>query len=149
MLRALGHSGQRVRHIRIGELLRTNGLRSIGIDRDDGDTAAAVVLVQLLNALLVELRGGTVVARKDHDQHRTAGVLRERVGLAVGAGQRKRRSGRANGQGFRKARAADTRAARAPSNMMRDPVTVPRAKQPGRRPPDDYRTLEMSPRIGV
>ena len=47
-----------------------------------------------------------MVTREDDHQHRTAGVLRERVGLAVGARQREGRCGRSDGERRRAAAAA-------------------------------------------
>src|SRR5205814_7927624 len=70
-----------------------------GVDGDELQPFVLVVVVELFNPALVELRRGTVVALEDDPEDLGAAVLRELVHLAVDARQveiRRRRADREN-----------------------------------------------------
>ena len=92
------HVSQGVGEVGVRQFFQCDGLRTIGVDRHDRDTPLPIVGVQLLDPLFVELGDRAVIAREDHRQHGTRGVVGQCVGLAIDAGQRKCRRRRANRQ---------------------------------------------------
>ena len=106
---SIDHAGERIGHVRVGQLLQRHGLRAVGVDRDNGNAALTVVGVKTLDPLLVELGHRTVVAGEDDDEHRAAGVLVERMRLAVDPMQPERRRRGADGQRGRSAVGAGCR----------------------------------------
>ena len=96
--RAQLHLRQRVGDVGVAQLVEPDGLRIVRVDRDERDALAAIVLVELFDPALVELRDRAVIALEDERQHLGAGVLAGLVGLAVDAGQREVRERRADRQ---------------------------------------------------
>ncbi|HET6898986.1 MAG TPA: hypothetical protein VFK70_11580, partial [Vicinamibacteria bacterium] len=73
------HLLQRIAQVRVAQLVETHRLGIVRGDGDEGHAFGGEVVLQLLDALLVGLRGRTVVAGEHEDEHARGGVLRERV----------------------------------------------------------------------
>jgi hypothetical protein len=92
------HILERVRGVGGIQFIDAEGLGIVGLDDHDGDTFGGVVVVELLDALLVHLGDGAVVAGEDDGEDRAGGVVREGVCFAVDAGKRKIRGREADGE---------------------------------------------------
>src|SRR4029077_9031102 len=69
------------------EFIDANGLGVVTLNRDDGYTAIAVIVIELLDALFVHLGDGAVIACEYDNEDRAGGIVAEAVGIAINAGQ--------------------------------------------------------------
>ena len=70
------------------QFVDANGFGVVGLNGDDGDAAVTIIGFQLLDALLVHLGDGTVIAGEDDDQDRAGCVVGEAVDFSIDTGQR-------------------------------------------------------------
>jgi hypothetical protein len=80
------------------EFIDTDGSGIIGLHGDNGDAAIAVVVSKLLDALLVHLGDGAVVADENDDENGVGRIVGERMDLAIDAGEREIGGGRTDGE---------------------------------------------------
>jgi hypothetical protein len=81
------------------QFIDSNGLRVVGLNCDNNDSAMAIVRLQLLDALLIHLRDRAMVAGEYYNQYGTGRVISETMDLSIHAGQgeiRRRRAQRQN-----------------------------------------------------
>ncbi len=97
------HVVERVANVGIAQLVETHSIGIIGLDSNEGHVALTIVGHEPLDAGLVELSGGAMIASEDDDEDFARGVVLEAVGLAVNSGKAKLGSRGAdgeNGDGF-------------------------------------------------
>jgi hypothetical protein len=92
------HLFETVANIRVAEFVQASGGRIVWFDRDQGHALIAIIIRQLFDARLIELRCGAVVTREDDGEDFGRGILGERVRLAVDTRQRKIRRLGADGR---------------------------------------------------
>jgi hypothetical protein len=80
------------------EFIDTDGSGIIGLNGDNGDATIAVVVSKLLDALLVHLGDGAVVADENDDEDGAGRIVGERMDLAIDAGEREIGGGRTDGE---------------------------------------------------
>jgi len=92
------HVVERVADVRVAHLVEAQCLDAVRLDHDEGHALRRVVVDDLTDALLVDLRGRTMHRREDHDEGLRRREAGERVGLAVYPGQAEIRRERADGE---------------------------------------------------
>ena len=92
------HFGEGIADVGVSHFAVADGVRVVGIDGDHGYAAIAVIGGKLLDALLIHLRDGAVIAGEDQDQHFAGAVFGQVVELAVDAGQVEIGRGRTDAQ---------------------------------------------------
>ena len=88
-----------VPEVRVAELVQTDGGGTIGGHGDHRDATRLIVACESLDAFLIGLGGGAVVAGEDDRQHAGPGIFGFRVPIAVDSRQVKGGQWRANRQG--------------------------------------------------
>src|SRR5260370_36301571 len=92
------HFIEAVAHIRVAQLGQSDGLRIVGFDCNEVDALGLVIVDELLDTAVVELRSGAVIAGEDDRQERTIGVIAQLVDAAIDPGEREIRSRRTDRQ---------------------------------------------------
>ena len=77
------HFVERIGEIGVAHFVEADRFRIVGLDGNNGDAAVAIIGGELLDAVLVELSGGTVIAGEDDSKDLGGGEIGEMVSLAV------------------------------------------------------------------
>lgn len=92
------HFVEGVADVRGVEFIDTDGSGIVRLNGDKGDATIPVVVSELLDALLVHLGDGAVVADENDDEDGAGRIVGERMDLAIDAGEREIGGGRTDGE---------------------------------------------------
>src|SRR5438309_10608345 len=81
------HVVEGVANVGVAHLIEANGVGIVGLNSDKSDAFVFVIGGQLADALFVELRRGTVIAREDNHEDFAVSVVLEAVRLPVDSGE--------------------------------------------------------------
>ena len=92
------HFVERVADVGGVEFVDAEGLRVVGLNGDECHATIAVVVSELLDALLVHLRDRAMVACENDDEDGARRIIGERMHFAIDTREREIRSQRARGK---------------------------------------------------